>query len=159
MRRQIRHHLLDIRNPDENYSVGEFCRDAAALCGEIAARKKMPILCGGTMMYFHSLRSGLHDLSPASPALREKIDGEILQRGLAAMHAELQSVDSASAKRIRPFDRQRIQRALEVFSRDRQAAVVVFIGAKKTADFEDDNRRPCPRRPNSIARIHRQSAG
>ena len=130
MRRQIRHHLLDIRNPDENYSVGEFCRDAAALCGEITVRKKMPILCGGTMMYFHSLRSGLHDLSPASLALREKIDGEILQRGLAAMHAELQSVDSASAKRIRPFDRQRIQRALEVF-RATGKPLSSFLSAQK----------------------------
>ncbi len=111
----IPHHLIDIREPWESYSAGEFRTDARRLIDEIRHRGRLPLLVGGTMLYFRALFRGLAPLPPADSAVRELIESEALGRGWPAMHAELRRVDPVAAERINPVDRQRIQRALEVF--------------------------------------------
>src|SRR5690606_30462743 len=109
---RVPHHLLDIRDPAQAYSAAEFARDAAALAQDIRARGRIPLLCGGTMLYYKALREGLNDLPQADPALRQQLDAEAAQRGWPALHAELASVDPATAARLAPNDSQRLQRAL-----------------------------------------------
>ena len=109
------HHLIDIRNPDETYSVAEFCTDANRLIDEIHQRKKIPILVGGTIMYFHALQYGINELPAANPELREEMSKLGQQQGWSVLHEKLTAVDPESAARIHPNDAQRIQRALEVF--------------------------------------------
>ncbi|MDX1508784.1 MAG: tRNA (adenosine(37)-N6)-dimethylallyltransferase MiaA [Woeseiaceae bacterium] len=109
------HRLVDIRDPEDPYSAGDFVRDAHAAIAEITASGRIPLLAGGTMMYFRALTRGIAELPSAEPALRAKIDAEAAKAGWPALHAELQSVDPEAAARIEPNDRQRIQRALEVY--------------------------------------------
>ncbi len=109
------HHLLDIRDPNETYSAAAFCDDALRLMADIVARGKVPLLVGGTMLYFRALLQGLDDLPRADAALRQKLEGEAAERGWPALHAELAQVDPATAARLAPNDSQRIGRALEVF--------------------------------------------
>ena len=109
------HHLLDIRDPTEAYSAAAFCEDARRLMAEMTARGKVPLLVGGTMLYFKALLQGLDDLPPADAALRQKLDQEAASRGWPALHAELAQVDPATAARLAPNDSQRIGRALEIF--------------------------------------------
>jgi tRNA dimethylallyltransferase len=108
------HHLVDILDPLQAYSAGQFVRDARQAIDEIRARGKLPLLVGGTMLYFRALRRGLADMPAADPNVRAAIDAEATLRGWPAMHAELAALDPASARRIQPNDAQRIQRALEV---------------------------------------------
>jgi tRNA dimethylallyltransferase len=114
LRARVPHHLIDIRDPAERYSVGEFVRDANATIDAIHARGRMPLLVGGTMLYFRALQSGLADLPAADPQLRARLDADGAARGWPALHAELARIDPAAAARIAPKDSQRIQRALEV---------------------------------------------
>jgi len=114
-RRAVPHHLVDILDPTEAYSAARFRADAVRLAGEIAARGRVPLLVGGTMLYFKALRDGLSELPAADPAVRAEIDAEARVRGWPALHAELARADPASAARLEPGDAQRIQRALEVF--------------------------------------------
>lgn len=114
VRTAIRHHLIDIRDPHERYSAGEFVADAVRLIREVRTRARVPLLVGGTMLYFNALLRGLAELPPADPAIRAAIDAEAAQRGWPAMHAQLADIDPASAARIHPNDPQRLQRALEV---------------------------------------------
>lgn len=109
------HRLIDFLDPEESYSAGDFVRDAWREMDEIFAAGRIPLLAGGTMMYLRALTRGIARLPRADDALREAIDAEAAQRGWPAMHADLQRVDPAAAQRIKPNDRQRIQRALEVF--------------------------------------------
>ncbi len=109
------HHLLDLRDPWQTYSAAEFAHDAREAMDAIAAKGRMPILAGGTGLYFHALLRGLAPMPPADPMLRTALAAEAQSRGWAAMHAELASVDAAAALKIRPTDPQRIQRALEVY--------------------------------------------
>ena len=109
------HRLLDIRDPEESYSAGEFVRDACREMDDILAAGRIPLLAGGTMMYFRALTRGIAELPGAEPDMRAEIDKEAVQRGWPAMHSELQRVDPVAADRIKPNDRQRIQRALEVY--------------------------------------------
>lgn len=109
------HHLLDIRDPAETYSAAEFRSDALALIGEIRARGRLPVICGGTMMYYKVLREGISRLPEANVALREQIENEARQRGWPALHAELATYDPATAARLAPNDSQRLQRAIEIF--------------------------------------------
>lgn len=109
------HHLINIRNPDESYSVSEFCQDANRLIDEIHARKKIPLLVGGTIMYFNSLQYGLSELPSADPVIRERINQQANQYGWDYLHRQLAEYDPSSAAKIHPNDAQRIQRALEVY--------------------------------------------
>ncbi|MBV2179887.1 MAG: tRNA (adenosine(37)-N6)-dimethylallyltransferase MiaA [Castellaniella sp.] len=112
---QVPHHLLDIRDPAQSYSAAEFARDAAALAQDIRQRGRIPILCGGTMLYYKALREGLNELPSADPAIRQALDDEARERGWPALHAELARVDPVTAARLAPNDSQRLQRALEIW--------------------------------------------
>jgi tRNA dimethylallyltransferase len=109
------HHLVDILDPAERYSAGRFVGDAKSAIADIRARGRLPILVGGTMLYFRALRYGLATLPGADPAIRAEIDAQAARLGWPAMHSELAVVDARSAARIQPNDSQRIQRALEVY--------------------------------------------
>ena len=109
------HHLLDIRDPTESYSAAAFCADAQRLMADITARGKVPLLVGGTMLYFRALLQGLDDLPRADPALRKKREIEAASRGWPALHVELAQVDPVTAQRLSPNDSQRIGRALEIY--------------------------------------------
>ncbi len=114
-RTAVAHHLIDIREPWASYSAGQFRSEAREAIAAINRRGRTPLLVGGTMLYFRALLDGLSPLPPAQPAVRAAIDREANERGWAALHGELGQVDPVAAARIRPGDRQRIQRALEVF--------------------------------------------
>jgi tRNA dimethylallyltransferase len=111
----VPHHLIDIRDPLDAYSAAEFARDAASLVNDIASRGKVPLLVGGTMLYFKALLEGLNDMPAADPQVRAQIQAEAELAGWPAMHAQLQAVDPQTAARLAPADSQRIARALEVF--------------------------------------------
>lgn len=113
---RVKHHLLDIRDPRESYSVAEFYHDTLALIPSIQAKGKIPILVGGTMMYYKALRDGLHDLPNADPHVRQRLAQEAKQLGWQAMHDTLQALDPDTAQRLAPNDSQRIQRALEIIT-------------------------------------------
>lgn len=114
-RARITHHLLDIRDPSETYSAAAFRDDALACVAAILARGRLPLLVGGTMLYFKTLRDGLSDLPQADPAIRREIESQARALGWPAMHAILAETDPASATRLSPNDSQRIGRALEIW--------------------------------------------
>ena len=109
------HRLIDILDPAESYSAGRFRRDALAYMAEISAAGRIPLLVGGTMLYFRGLQYGLAELPTADVRLRAELDARAARLGWPALHAELARVDPAAAARIHATDPQRIQRALEVF--------------------------------------------
>lgn len=111
----IPHHLIDILDPAESFSTGQFRTQALNLMEDITSRGKLPILAGGTMLYFNILTQGLAVLPKADPEIREKLDRDLRRFGSAALHQRLQTIDPEAAARIHPNDPQRIQRALEVF--------------------------------------------
>jgi tRNA dimethylallyltransferase len=111
----VPHHLIDIRDPLTAYSAAEFARDALACVHDISSRGKLPLLVGGTMLYFKALLEGLNDMPGANPHIRELIQVEAEIAGWPALHAQLQVVDPLTAARLAPADSQRISRALEVF--------------------------------------------
>ena len=114
-RARVPHHLIDVLDPDERYSAGRFRADAIRAVETIIKRGKIPLLVGGTMLYYRSLVAGLDTLPQADPELRKTINAEAARRGWPALHAELGKIDPEAARRIMPNDAQRIQRALEVF--------------------------------------------
>ena len=114
-RARVPHHLIDLVDPHERYSTGKFRDDAVRAVAQILERGNIPLLAGGTMLYYHSLVAGLDELPAADEGIRAAIDAEAAQRGWTALHAELAGVDPVAAARIKPADAQRIQRALEVF--------------------------------------------
>lgn len=131
------HHLIDIISPEESYSAARFHDDAAALMAEITARGRIPLLAGGTMLYFKALREGLSRLPAADPDLRAEIEADAARRGWAALHGELARLDPAAASRLKPLDAQRIQRALEI---------VRLTGrplAESYGDRDEGKRLPC----------------
>ena len=111
----IPHHLIDIRDPLSAYSAAEFARDAQACVDDIAGRGKVPLLVGGTMLYFKALLEGLNDMPAADPQIRAQIQEEAQWHGWPAMHEQLKTIDPVTAARLAPGDSQRISRALEVF--------------------------------------------
>jgi len=115
LRERVPHHLIDIRDPEEIYSAGEFVTDALQAIEAVRSRGRLPILVGGTMLYFNALVRGIAKLPTANPDIRRVIDEQAATRGWPAMHAELVAVDPAAASKIHPNDAQRIQRALEVY--------------------------------------------
>ena len=129
------HHLIDLIDPSESYSAARFVADATRVMGEIHSRGRVPLLVGGTMLYFRALQSGLAKLPAADPAIRRQIEERAAVLGWPAMHGELQQLDPAAALRIRPFDRQRIQRALEV---------IELTGKPISSQQREDLRRAAP---------------
>ena len=111
----VPHHLIDIRDPAQAYSAGAFAIDAGRLIAAINSRGRLPLLVGGTMLYFKALFDGLDVLPPADPAIRAELEAQAAAQGWPAMHAALARVDPVAAARLAPNDAQRIQRALEVF--------------------------------------------
>lgn len=109
------HRLIDLRDPEQSYSAGEFVRDAVVEIDAIHANGRIPLLVGGTMMYFRSLIGGIASLPGADPFVRAAIDDEAAQRGWPEMHRQLTEVDRVAAAKINPNDAQRIQRGLEVY--------------------------------------------
>jgi tRNA dimethylallyltransferase len=114
-RRTLPHHLIDIRNPDQAYAVGDFVKDAEALLPEIRARGRLPIVSGGTAFYIRGLLFGSPEAPPPSQEVRETLGARMKREGAAALHAELSRVDAESASRIALNDSYRILRALEIY--------------------------------------------
>lgn len=108
-------HLLDICDPASSYSAAEFQRDASRLIAEILQRGRIPLLCGGTMLYYKALRDGLHELPQADPSIRADIDRQAQQQGWPALHRELATFDPETAQRLAANDSQRLQRAIEIY--------------------------------------------
>ncbi|WP_156480937.1 tRNA (adenosine(37)-N6)-dimethylallyltransferase MiaA [Variovorax sp. PAMC 28711] len=132
-RDEVRHHLIDIRDPRDAYSAAAFVDDATRLIGEITARGNLPLLVGGTMMYFKVLIDGIDAMPPADPALRATLEAEAIAIGWPAMHARLALVDPVTAARLSPNDSQRVQRALEVWHASGQP-LSHFHAAKKATN-------------------------
>jgi tRNA dimethylallyltransferase len=114
VRAAVPHHLIDVCDPSESYSAGRFRRDALQLISEVRGRGRVPLLVGGTMLYFRALTRGIAPLPEADPALRAGIEARAREVGWSALHGELAASDPEAAARIQPADGQRIQRALEV---------------------------------------------
>ena len=131
---QYPHHLVDVRHPNDTYSVADFFNDCQDLIKEISQRGKLPILAGGTMFYFNSLEQGLTELPQADDALREEIDGEAKRIGWPALHQRLSALDPQSAERIDSMDAQRIQRALEI----------VITSGVPVSEHNANRKRPLP---------------
>jgi tRNA dimethylallyltransferase len=138
------HRLIDIRDPAESYSAAEFRADALAAMAEITARGRIPLLVGGTMLYFKALLEGLAEMPSADAALRAELEARAQAEGWEVLHAELRAVDPESAARIHPNDPQRLIRALEVYHvsgqsmtvhRQRQAAENTAGGASAVRQF------------------------
>ncbi|BBE50087.1 tRNA dimethylallyltransferase [Ferriphaselus amnicola] len=109
------HHLIDIIAPTESYSAAAFRHDALRLMTDITSRGKIPLLVGGTMLYFKALREGLSELPQADPAIRAQLDAEIAAHGIEQMHQKLAEIDPETAARLHNTDTQRIQRAMEIY--------------------------------------------
>jgi len=114
-RAKVPHHLIDLVDPDQAYSVGRWRNDALRVVTEILARKRVPLLVGGTMLYYRALAGGLAELPEADTEVRAELDASAARRGWPSLHAELAKVDPEAAQRIQPNDAHRIQRALEVW--------------------------------------------
>lgn len=112
---QYPHHLIDIRDPSQPYSAADFREDVLQIMAEVTARGKIPVLVGGTMLYFKFLLEGAADLPEADEAVRKQIEEEAAEKGWPAIHEQLAKVDPESAARLNPNDPQRVQRALEVY--------------------------------------------
>ena len=128
----VPHHLIDIIDPLQSYSAAEFVQDTQRLVAEIRARGAIPLLVGGTMLYFKALLDGIDEMPAADPEVRAKLDAQAAEIGWPAMHAELAKVDPETAARLAPGDSQRIQRALEVWHVSGQP-LSSFHQAKKRA--------------------------
>ena len=109
------HHLIDIIDPTEAYSAAAFRNDALRLMHDITSRNKIPLLVGGTMLYFKALREGLSALPQADPEVRAALDAEIARHGIEHLHSQLAEVDAETAARLKPTDTQRVQRAMEIY--------------------------------------------
>lgn len=114
-RAQVPHHLIDLLDPAESYSAARFVDDARRCVADIRARGALPLLVGGTMLYFKALLDGLDEMPAADPAVRARLEREAAERGWPALHEALRQVDPATAERLAPHDAQRIERALEVW--------------------------------------------
>jgi tRNA dimethylallyltransferase len=144
------HHLIDIIAPTEAYSAAAFRHDALRLMADITARGKIPLLVGGTMLYFKALREGLSNLPPSDPTVRAELEAEIARHGIEHLHNQLAQVDAATAARLPPTDTQRIQRALEIYRITGQPMSVLIknplssnpLGTHHTPEGKRDNSLP-----------------
>jgi tRNA dimethylallyltransferase len=156
LRERVPHHLIDIIDPDESYSAGRWREDAISKIGDILSRKKIPLLVGGTMLYYRALTAGLDALPQADARMRAAIDAEAAQRGWPALHAELEKVDPGAAQRIAPNDAQRIQRALEVWRLTGKPLSALQGAVRAELPFEVKGMALLPDRPLLHDRIERR---
>jgi len=152
----VPHHLIDIRDPRQAYSAAEFCRDAAELVAQIRARGRLPLLVGGTMLYFKAFFEGLDDMPAADPQVRAAIAQEAASQGWPALHAQLAEVDPATAARLEPQDSQRISRALEVWRVSGQPLSAFQTRASRPAT--DTSHVLLSLEPNERAWLHQRIA-
>jgi len=145
----VTHHLIDIVDPTDAYSAARFVQDATKAIAEIRARKRMPIVAGGTMLYFKALTEGLSALPQADASIRARLDARAKDEGWPALHAGLAAIDAETAARLAPNDAQRIQRALEVFEltgrplselQGRRTATSVDLGTTVSIALVPENR-------------------
>ena len=129
------HHLINIKDPIESYSAAQFCIDTEALCKAIIQRGRIPLLVGGTMMYFNALQQGLSVLPEADESIRNQIENEAIEHGWNYLHQQLITIDPKTAARIHANDTQRIQRALEVYYLTGTALSVLLAEQKKGTDY------------------------
>ena len=134
-RAAVLHHLIDIADPAERYSAARFRSDALAAIEGIFQRNKIPLLVGGTLLYYRALALGLDEMPAADPAMRAQISAQAAQQGWPALHAELARVDPKTAARLAPNDAQRIQRALEVFRVTGKPISAMQTGKGSALDF------------------------
>jgi len=134
-RQGIPHHLIDILDPAEAFSTGQFRNKSLALMAEITQRGRIPILVGGTMLYFNALNNGLAVLPVADPVIRAKLDAELKTLGKEALHQRLANIDPESAARIHPNDPQRIQRALEVYEISGKPLAIYFADVQQAIPY------------------------
>ena len=132
----IPHHLIDILDPSESFSTGQFRTQALKLMVEITGRGKLPILVGGTMLYFNALTKGLAQLPEADPDIRARLTEELNALGNTVLHERLAKIDPEAAARIHPNDPQRVQRALEVYEISGQPLSAFFQAEDKTLPFQ-----------------------
>lgn len=151
---QVPQHLLDIRDPAQSYSAAEFRADALRLIDEIRARGRIPLLAGGTMMYYKALRDGLDDLPQADPALRAELEARAARDGWPALHAELARLDPVTAARLAPNDSQRIQRALEICQLSGQPMSALLGRSRATADEADKRYLTISLEPSERPALH-----
>jgi len=149
-RRVAPHHLIDIRDPAESYSAAEFRSDALREMAEITARGRVPLLVGGTFLYFRALQHGLSSLPAANAEVRARLEAEQREQGLAGLYRRLQRVDPVTAARLQPTDPQRIQRALEVHD---------ITGMPMSTLLERRGGAPLPYRLLKLALVPRDRAG
>ncbi len=133
--KKVPHRLIDICEPDETYSAARFRRDALQAIDEIHANQRVPLLVGGSGLYFRSLESGISDLPDADEKVRQQLESEANELGWETMHRRLAGIDPVAADRIHPNDPQRIQRALEIYE---------ISGRNMTDHYEDETSRPLP---------------
>ncbi|WP_448684684.1 tRNA (adenosine(37)-N6)-dimethylallyltransferase MiaA [Achromobacter xylosoxidans] len=150
---QVPQHLLDIRDPAQSYSAAEFRADALRLIDEIRARGRIPLLAGGTMMYYKALRDGLDDLPQADPALRAELEARAARDGWPALHAELARLDPVTAARLAPNDSQRIQRALEICQLSGQP-MSALLGRQRAAAGDHNRYLTISLEPSERAALH-----
>ena len=153
-RHGVPHHLIDIREIGESYSAADFAADAARLVEDIAARGRLPIIAGGTMLYAKALREGLNDMPTTAPEVRDSVADEAERLGWPAMHAKLSQVDPVTAARLAPNDKQRIGRALEVYRMTGRP--LSSFHAKRTADEAAFPVRALGLLPGDRAELHRR---
>jgi tRNA dimethylallyltransferase len=154
-RERVRHHLVDLIEPTQSYSAGRFRADAVRAIGEIQERGKIPLLVGGTMLYYKALAQGIAALPQAEPGLRARIDARAARHGWPALHAELARVDAATAARLSPHDAQRIQRALEVWELAGRPMSALLTSAGADLPF---HLRAYALIPESRSELHRRIA-
>lgn len=153
-RAQVPQHLLDILDPIQSYSAAEFVADALRLIAEIRARGRIPLLAGGTMMYYKALRDGLDDLPQADPALRAELEARAAIQGWPALHAELALRDPATAARLAPNDSQRIQRALEICMLSGQPMSALLQRGQRPRDDNGNQYLTISLEPSDRAALH-----
>ena len=152
-RARVPHHLVDILDPTQSYSAAAFVRDALAAIAAIRSRGRMPVVAGGTMLYFKALTEGLSALPQADAAVRAELDARALREGWPALHAQLARVDPETAARLAPADAQRIQRALEVHTMTGQP-LSALQGRRESADATLGPTIAIALLPSSRAQLH-----
>jgi len=151
---RVPQHLLDILDPAQSYSAAEFRADALRLIGEIRARGRIPLLAGGTMMYYKALRDGLDDLPQADPVLRAELEARAAVHGWPALHAELAVLDPITAARLAPNDSQRIQRALEICQLSGQPMSALLQRGKRKPDDDANQYLTISLEPSERSALH-----